>query len=488
MPLILTINADNTSLEFKCFEMIGEVCLASGKFSDINNSNPELTYERHDGDSYKLEVPQITYDNVFSFVSATLLDKEHGIIDDMSAITAVGHCVIHGGTHFTESQLITPLTEGLMEQNNHLAPLHNPFNLKGVRLCRKIMPDTPQVAVFDTAFHQSIPDYALVYPIPYEFYIEHGIRRYGFHGISHRYVSHRAADLVGRPLSNLKLISCHLGNSCSITAIDGGCSVDTSMGFTPLEGLMMSTCSGNIDPSIIFHLAREHGMSIDDIEAFLTENSGLRGISGLELDFREFLNTTSIDDARVMLALKMFCYRVSQYIGKYVASLGGLDALIFTGEIGGNMARIRSKVCEKLGFLGIEVDPNKNSNRVCEKEISRDGATVQTFLIPTNVELMIARETLDLVQKPPERIDRVTQFSRLMEIVEKRDACPAEFSQLLEQPNQKGNSKLRNQNLQSEQTRIYGRQPVESLELEGTMDIEPPFAPSAWLSIYNEKP
>jgi len=485
MSLILTINVDNVSLEYQCFEMIGEICLAKGKFDRINNSIPELTYERHDGDSYKLEVPQITHDNVFSFIPATLLDKEHGIIDDISAITAVGHYVVHGGIHFAESQLITPLTEGLIEQNNHLAPLHNPFSLKGIRLCRKIMPDIPQVAVFDTAFHRTIPDYAQVYPIPYEFYVEHDIRRYGFHGISHRYVSHRAAEMLGRSLSDLKLISCYLGNGCSITAIDGGQSVDTSMGFTPLEGLMMGTCSGNIDPAIIFHLARKHGMSIGDIEELLTKNSGLRGISGVELDFRELLNTTSMDNERVLLALKMFCYSVSQYIGKYVASLGGLDVLIFTGEIGENMARIRSKICEKLGFLGIEIDPNKNGNRVCEKEINRDNATVQTLLIPTNSELMIARDTLDLVQKPPEQIDQITQFSRLVEIVEKRDTLPAS-TQLLDQPNQKGNTEPSHQNSKPKQPLIDGR-PVEPPELKGSMNTEPPFAPSAWLSIYNEK-
>ena len=488
MPLILTINADNLSLRYQCFEMVGEVCLAKGKFDRLNNSIPELIYERHDGDSYQLEVPQVTYDNVFSFIPATLLDKEHGIIDDISVIAAVGHCVVHGGVHFAESQLITPLTEGLIEQNNHLAPLHNPFNLKGIRSCRKIMPDTPQVAVFDTAFHQSIPDYAQVYPIPYEFYMEHDIRRYGFHGISHRYVSHRAAKMLGRSLSNLKLISCHLGNGCSVTAIDGGRSVDTSMGFTPLEGLMMGTCSGDIDPAIIFHLVRKHGMSIGDIEELLTKNSGLLGISGVELDIRELLNTTIMDNERILLALKMFCYRVSQYIGKYVASLGGLDALIFTGEIGGNMARIRSKICEKLGFLGIEIDPNKNSNRVCEKEINRDNATVQTLLIPTNEELMIARDTLDLVQQPPEQIDQITRFSRLVKMAEKRDEQPVSV-QLLDQPNQKDDVEPHPQNskLQQPLALVDGQGTIEHPELKGTTDTEPPVAPSAWLSVYNEK-
>ena len=486
MPLILTINADNTSLKYQCFEMVGEVCLAKGKFDRINDSIPELNYERHDGDSYKLEVPQVTYDNVFSFIPATLLDKEHGIIDDISVIAAVGHCVVHGGVHFTESQLITPLTEGLIEQNNHLAPLDNPFNLKGIRSCRRIMPDTPQVAVFDTAFHRSIPDYAQVYPIPYEFYVKHDIRRYGFHGISHRYVSQRAAEMLGRSLSNLKLISCHLGSSCSVAAIDGGRSIDTSMGFTPLEGLMMGTCSGDLDPAIIFHLVRKHSMPIDSIEELLTKNSGLRGISGVELDIRELLNTTSMDDERILLALKMFCYRVSQYIGKYVASLGGLDALIFTGEIGENMARIRSKICEKLGFLGIEIDPNKNSNRVCEKEINRDNATVQTLLIPTNEELMIARDTLDLVQRPPEQIDKITQFSRLVEMVEKRDEYPVS-TQLFDQPKQKESAEPHRQSSQLQQPLIDGQAPIESSELKGTMDTEPPVAPSAWLSVYNEK-
>jgi acetate kinase len=378
--------------------MIDEVCLAKGQVDRLGSSSPNLVYERHDGVTYQTDVPPMEYEAVFHSIFATLLDTEKGILQNLSNIAAVGHRVVHGGSRFAESALITPEVETAINDCISLAPLHNPYNLGGIRACRQVLPNAAHAAVFDTAFHQTMPNYAYMYALPRSLYEQYDIRRYGFHGTSHRYVSMRAAEILGRPLTSLKLITCHLGNGCSITAVDRGKSVDTSMGLTPLEGLMMGTRCGDIDPAIIFHLMEEGQMSADTINQMLNRESGLLGVSGVASDVRDLFQAVSEGNPQAALALKMFSYRVRQYIGKYAAVLGGLDALIFTAGIGENAPSIRATICENLGFLGIHLDEEKNQSSGVEKPIHREDAPVKLLVIPTNEELMIARDTLRLIE------------------------------------------------------------------------------------------
>ena len=338
------------------------------------------------------------YEAVFHSIFATLLDTEKGILQNLNDIVAVGHRVVHGGSRFAESALITPEVETAINQCVPLAPLHNPYNLGGIRACRQTLPNAAHVAVFDTAFHQTMPDYAYMYALPHSLYERYDIRRYGFHGTSHRYVSMRAAEILRRPLASLKLITCHLGNGCSITAVDQGKSADTSMGLTPLEGLIMGTRCGDIDPAIIFHLMEEGQMSADAINQMLNRESGLLGVSGVASDVRDLFKAVSQGNSQAVLALQMFSYRVRQYVGKYAAVLGGLDALIFTAGIGENAPSIRAAICENLEFLGIHLDEKKNQTSEVEKSIHREDASVKLLVVPTNEELMIARDTLDLIE------------------------------------------------------------------------------------------
>ena len=398
MSIILTINAGSSSVKFQCFEMMDEVCLAKGQIDRLGSPSPNLLYERHDHVTHQTNIPPMEYETVFPSIFEILLNTEKGILQDLNDIVAVGHRVVHGGSRFAESALITPEVEAAINQCVPLAPLHNPYNLGGIRACRQALPNAAHVAVFDTAFHQTMPDYAYMYAVPYPLYEQHGIRRYGFHGTSHRYVSMRAADILKRPLTSLKLITCHLGNGCSITAVDQGKSVDTSMGLTPLQGLMMGTRSGDIDPAIIFHLIDEGQMSADSINQMLNRESGLLGISGVASDVRDLFQAVSQGNLQAELALQMFSYRVRQYIGKYAAVLGGLDALIFTAGIGENAPSIRAAICENLGFLGVYLDEEKNQSSGIEKVIHREDALVKLLVIPTNEELMIARDTLRLIK------------------------------------------------------------------------------------------
>ena len=395
MQYILTINAGSSSVKFQCFEMETEVCVASGQVDRLNSPQPSLSYERHDGITCQTDIRQLGSGEVFRLIFKTLLDATSGVLKKVDEIAAVGHRIVHGGSYFAASTHITPEVEAAIADCVSLAPLHNPYNLEGINACRELVPNAQHVAVFDTAFHQTIPDYAYMYPLPYHLYEQHGIRRYGFHGTSHRYVSMRAAELLGAPLSTLKLISCHLGSGCSITAIDRGKSVDTSMGFTPLEGLMMGTRCGDIDPALVFHLIEQHHISPEALNRMLNRESGLLGVSGISSDIRDLFDAGSAGNAE--LALNMFCYRVRQYIGKYIATLGGLDALIFTAGIGENAPRIRSKICEKLGFIGIQLDEARNQSAPVEKPIHAANSPVHILVIPTDEELMIARDTVALI-------------------------------------------------------------------------------------------
>ena len=398
MPIILTINAGSSSVKYQCFEMTDEVCLAKGQVDRLGSPSPNLFYERHDGVTHQTNVPPMEYEAVFPLIFDILLNAEKGILQNLSGIVAVGHRVVHGGSRFAESVLITPEVERAINQCVPLAPLHNPYNLGGIRACRQVLPNAAHAAVFDTAFHQTMPDYAYMYALPRSLYKQHDIRRYGFHGTSHRYVSMRTAEILGRPLTSLKLITCHLGNGCSITAVDQGKSVDTSMGLTPLEGLMMGTRCGDIDPAIIFHLMQERQMSADTINQMLNRESGLLGVSEIASDVRDLFKAVSAGNPQAALALKMFSYRVKQYIGKYAAVLGGLDALIFTAGIGENAPSIRAPICENLEFLGVHLDKEKNQSSKIEKAIHREDAPVKLLVVPTNEELMIARDTLDLIE------------------------------------------------------------------------------------------
>ena len=399
MSIILTINAGSSSVKYQCFEMKDEVCLAKGQIDRLGSPSPNLFYERHDGVTYQTNVPPMEYEAVFPLIFEILLNVEKGILQNLNDIAAVGHRVVHGGSRFAESALITSEVETAINQCVPLAPLHNPYNLGGIRACREALPNAAHVAVFDTAFHQTMPDYAYMYALPYSLYEQYNIRRYGFHGTSHRYVSTRAAEILGQPLTSLKLITCHLGNGCSITAVDRGKSVDTSMGLTPLEGLMMGTRCGDIDPAIIFHLIEEGQMPADKINQTLNRESGLLGISGVGSDVRDLFRAVSAGNSQAVLALQMFSYRVKQYIGKYAAVLGGLDALIFTAGIGENAASLRTAICENLGFLGIRLDAAKNQSGDSTKAIHQENASVKLLVIPTNEELMIARDTLRLIER-----------------------------------------------------------------------------------------
>lgn len=329
---------------------------------------------------------------------AALTDKKHGVVKSLDDIHAVGHRVLHGGSKFSASVVIDDAVKQAIEEYIPLGPLHNPANLMGIKACEKVMPGTPQVAVFDTAFHQTMPPKAFMYALPYECYTDLKIRRYGFHGTSHRYVSKRVADFLGVPASALKTVTCHLGNGSSISAVDGGKCVDTSMGLTPLEGVPMGTRSGNLDPAIIQFIMQRTGKSIDEVNNMLNKESGLLGLTGVTSDMRDVTAAANDGNERAQLAIDMLVYAIKKYIGGYAAAMNGLDCLVFTAGIGENMAHIRRRVCADMDFLGIKLDEAKNEHRGGDFVISADDSKVKVVVIETNEELAIARETLDLVK------------------------------------------------------------------------------------------
>ena len=328
-----------------------------------------------------------------------LTNEEYGVIDSMDEIDAVGHRVVHGGERFTDSVLISDDVLNGIEACAEIAPLHNPPNLYGIKACMRLMYNTPQVAVFDTAFHQTMPKVAYLYGLPYEMYVKHGLRRYGFHGTSHKYVAQQAAEMMGEHMSDLRFITCHLGNGASIAAIKYGKSIDTSMGYTPLEGLVMGTRSGEIDPAIIPFLMEKENMNAQQIDDYLNRRSGILGISGLSSDFRDLESAANRGDERSQLAIDIFAYKVKKYIGGYVAAMGGVDAIIFTAGLGENSPFMRDKICNGLEYLGTRIDPELNKLRGKQMEISIKRARVKIFVIPTNEELVIARDTLNICRR-----------------------------------------------------------------------------------------
>ncbi|MCL1788245.1 MAG: acetate kinase [Defluviitaleaceae bacterium] len=345
-----------------------------------------------------LDVAMPNHGAAMAIVIDSLLDPEIGVIKSKDEINAIGHRVVHGGETFTKSALITEEVEKGIEAVSDLAPLHNPPNLTGIRACRQHMPNVPQVAVFDTAFHQTMPAKAYLYALPYELYDKYKIRKYGFHGTSHKYVAGQAAELLGRPLASLKIVTCHLGNGASVTAVDGGVSVDTSMGLTPLEGLAMGTRSGDLDPAVIAFVMEKEGKTAQEVTDMLNKASGMLGLSGVSSDFRDLDAAAKEGNQRAKDALDVFAYRVAGYVGRYAAAMNGIDAVVFTAGIGENDTGIREKICAYLAWMGVDIDPALNSKRGQALDVSTKDAKVRTLVIPTNEELVIARDTKTILR------------------------------------------------------------------------------------------
>ena len=392
---ILVINAGSSSLKYQLINMDDQSVMAIGLCERIGIGG-KLKHERS-GQKFEQEMTLNDHSDAIAAVMSILTDSEKGVINDMKEIDAVGHRVVHGGESFSGSVIIN---DAILKQLNaciELAPLHNPPNIIGIEACEKIMPGIPQVGVFDTAFHQTMPEKAYIYPIPYKFYGKYSIRRYGFHGTSHKYVSLKAAEYMNKPVSELKIVTCHLGNGSSVAAVSGGKSVDTSMGFTPLAGVMMGTRSGDIDPAIVEFIARKENMTAAQVVDMLNKESGALGISEKSSDFRDLEENANKGEHNSQLALDIFKYDIKKYVGAYAAAMGGIDAIVFTAGIGENNGRIRAKITDSLEFMGVKIDPAKNNVRGTI-DISAEGSRVKTLVIPTNEELMIAIETEKLVK------------------------------------------------------------------------------------------
>ena len=395
---ILVLNCGSSSVKYQLIEADARTMLARGMVDRIGMSGATLSNTRYDGDEIRIAGEIFDHTIAIEYILAVLLSRNHGVISDKSDIHAVGHRVVHGGETFSGSVLITDDVIKSLRDNIELAPLHNPHNLRGIAASEAILPGVPQVAVFDTAFHQRMPRVAYLYGLPHGLYSQYKIRRYGFHGTSHRYVAGRAAELLGKDLASLKLITCHLGNGCSMAAINGGVSVDTTMGFTPLEGLLMGTRSGDIDPSIILYIMGKEGLTLSEANTLLNKHSGLQGISGISSDMREIVAEMKTGDKRATLAFDIFAYRVKKYIGAYTAAMGGVDAVVFTGGIGENSPEVRKASCEGLQVFGIIIDERANESAEKEKTISANGTLPAVLVIPTNEELVIALDTRDIVR------------------------------------------------------------------------------------------
>lgn len=394
---VLVVNCGSSSIKYQFIDTEKQVALAKGIVERIGMSSAVLSHKRYDGDEIKIVGEILDHAIGIEYVLGVMLSKNHGVIDDKRDIEAVGHRVVHGGETFTDSVFITDEVIQVLQDNIELAPLHNPPNIKGIQAVKRVLPDTPQCGVFDTAFHTKMPPRAYLYGIPYELYKKHKIRRYGFHGTSHYFVSRQAAKLLKRDLKDLKIITAHLGNGCSMSAINGGISVDTSMGFTPLEGLLMGTRSGDLDPSLILYIMGKEGLSLSEAGTLLNKHSGLIGISGESSDMREIQKAMSEGNKRAGYAFDIFCYRIKKYTGAYAAAMGGLDAFVFTGGIGENSSQVRASICEGLEFLGLSIDEKKNNNH--EEIISMDESRAKIMKIPTNEELVIAMDTAKIVNE-----------------------------------------------------------------------------------------
>lgn len=397
---ILILNCGSSSIKYQFIETTTRIVQAKGSVERIGMKGAILSQERKDGDKVKIAGEIVDHQMGVEYILSILLSKNHGVIRDRSEIEAVGHRVVHGGEKFTGSVLIDAEVMKGLQDCIDLAPLHNPPNIKGIQACQRLLSDVPMVGVFDTAFHHTLPEYAYLYGLPYVLYQRHGIRRYGFHGSSHLYVSQRAAVLMEKSADQLKIITCHLGNGSSMAAVNQGKSVDTTMGFTPMEGLLMGTRCGDLDPAAVLHIMGSEDLDISEANAMLNKHSGLYGISGISSDMREIIAEMNAGNKRAKTAFDIYCYRIKKYIGAYAAAMGGLDAVVFTGGIGENASQVRAASLSHLNFLGIELDLELNERpSMSERAIHAQGSSVAIIIIPTNEELVIALDTERVVEE-----------------------------------------------------------------------------------------
>lgn len=394
----LVINCGSSSLKYQLIDMSTEESMVQGLVERIGIEGSILTQKVEGKDKYIINTNIKDHKDAIKLVLEALVDSIHGVIKSMDEISAVGHRVVHGGEKYSDSVLIDDEVLKSIKDCIVLAPLHNPPNVIGIEACKELMPNTPMVAVFDTAFHQTMPKHAYICPVPYELYEKYGVRKYGFHGTSHKYVSYKVAETMGKDIKDLKIITCHLGNGCSLAAVKNGKSVDTSMGFTPLAGVMMGTRSGSIDPSVISFLIEQHGYTIEQIDELLNKKSGILGISGVSSDFRDVLEAAESENERAKLALEIFYYKVRTQISAYAGAMGGVDVIVFTAGIGENSSITRREILKGLEFFGFTINTEKNELRGKIQEISNEDSRVKVYVVPTNEELMIARDTAKLVK------------------------------------------------------------------------------------------
>lgn len=396
---ILIINCGSSSLKYKLIDMANEKDIIEGIVERIGLDQSRLVQKNELREKYILEKEIKNHKEAIDILLNTLVDSKVGVIESIDEITAVGHRVVHGGERYSSSIIINEEVIKYLEECSKLAPLHNPANIIGIRACQSLMPNKEMVAVFDTAFHGTLPEKAYIYAIDYALYKDHKIRKYGFHGTSHKYVSHKVAETMGKDIKDLKIITCHLGNGASISAIKGGECIDTTMGFTPLAGIPMGTRSGNIDPSIIPFLVEECGYTIEEVSESLNKKSGVLGISGVSSDFRDIEDAASNGDKRAQLALDIFHYRIRAEIGSFIVNMGGVDVIVFTAGVGENSPETREECLKDLEFLGLTLDKEKNKVRGKLAEISQADSKIKAYVVPTNEELMIAKETVELIGK-----------------------------------------------------------------------------------------
>ena len=394
---ILVINCGSSSLKYQLIDMDGEKLIAKGTYERIGEAS-FLTHKIN-GQKYVLQHPAKTHKEALDFAIQQLLNKDYPAISSLDEIGAIGHRTVHGGEYFKESVIIDDEVIKRIEECSSLAPVHNPCSLIGIRACQELMPGKPMVAVFDTAFHQTIPEERYIYPIPYKYYEKYKIRKYGFHGTSHYYVSHRIAEVLGKPIEDLKIVNCHLGQGASICAIQGGKSVETSMGLTPISGIPMCSRSGDLDPSIVTFLMKNENMTADDIDNMLNKDSGIWGICGVSKDVRDIEAAIDEGNEKAKLALEHYKYKIAEFIAKYAVAMQVIDVITFTAVVGENQVRVRKGICEYLKFMGVKIDDERNKVKSEEALISTDDSSIPVWVIPTNEELVIARDTLRLVTK-----------------------------------------------------------------------------------------
>ena len=395
---ILVLNCGSSSLKYQLINMENEEVLASGKYERIGEDEAFITHKVN-GKKIEIKHPAKTHEEAVDFTLKQLTNPEYKVIDDLDEISAIGHRLLNGGEKIKESTIIDDYVVEVLRECIDLAPLHNPAGIIGIEACKKVMPGKPMVGVFDTTFHQTMPKEKYIYPIPYEYYKKYGIRKYGAHGTSHMYVSKRMAEIVNKDIKDLKIVTCHLGQGSSICAVESGKSIDTSMGLTPLGGIPMVTRSGDLDPSVVTFLMKKEHLTADEVENILNKKSGLQAMSGLAPDFREIEASSYGENERARIAIEKFKYEIAGYIAKYAVAMNGIDYIVFTGGVGENQINIRKGICEKLEFMGVKVDVDANNMRGEEKEISTKDSKIKVYVIPTNEELMIARETARLIKK-----------------------------------------------------------------------------------------